>query len=181
MHISRHALSLKLVLVFRQAIGDKRKPSMSAVACTNVLGTASDIIIPRTPSSPDIFSSECTLSNKTYLRRLYMKLCDAQRLLLGASEMQSLSLLKQETGAVRYLPDKTILRVDVSLVDGRGRLWSVQYECVLCRGQRHSRLKGGWAKLCQANKFSVGDKIQFRRSPFDDRTTVTKVDKIART
>ena len=68
---------------------------MSAVACANVLGTASDIIISRTSSSSDIFSSECTLSNKTYLRRLYMKLCDAKRLLLGASEMQYLSLLKK--------------------------------------------------------------------------------------
>jgi hypothetical protein len=149
---------------------------MSAVACANVLGTASDIIISRTSSSPDIFSSECMLSNKTYLRRLYMKLGDAKRLLLGASETQSLSLLKQETGAVRYMPDKTILCVDVSLVDGHGRSWSVQYECVLCRGQRHSRLKGGWTKLCKANKFSVGDKIQFRRSSFDHRTTVMKVD-----
>jgi hypothetical protein len=79
------------------------------------------------------------------------------------------------------MPDKTILRVDVFLVDGRGRVWSVQYEYVLCGGQRHSRLKGGWTKLWQANKFSVGDKIQFRRSSFDDATIVLKVDKIART
>ena len=71
---------------------------------------------------------------------------------------------------MRYMPDKTILRVAVPLVDVLGRSWSVQYECVL----RHSRLKEEWPELCEANKFSVGDKIQFRRSPFDGSITVRK-------
>ena len=153
---------------------------MSMAACTAHLGAESDKIISRTPSSHNLVnSSERTLSNKTYLRRLHIKLKDAQRLFYGAPESRSLSLLQQETGSARYRPDKTILRMEVYLMDARGRLWPVQYECVRHGGQRHSRLKVGWTKLCRANKFSVGDKIQFQRSSCDEtRIPLVKVDRI---
>ena len=124
------------------------------------------------------FSSERTLSNKTYLRRLHIKFKDAQRLFSCAPEMQQSSLFDQEMGAARYLPDKTVVRTEVSLLDALGRYWPVQYECVLHGGQRHSRLKRGWAKLCRANSFSTGDKIQFRTFTTRDSLTMIKVDKI---
>jgi hypothetical protein len=156
---------------------------MSMVACVAHLGTESDKIMSRTPSSHNlVYSSERTLSNKTYLRRLHIKLNDAQRLFFGAPESRSLSLLQQETGSARYMPDKTILRTEVYLIDGRDRLWPVQYECVRHGGQRHSRLKAGWTKLCHANKFSVGDKIQFQRSFSDENgIPVVKVYRITST
>jgi hypothetical protein len=154
---------------------------MSMAACTAHLGTESDRIISRSLSSHNlVHSSERTLSNKTYLRRLHIKLKNAQRLFFGAPESQSLSLLQQETGSARYMPNRTFLRMEVYLIDGRGKLWPVQYECVRHGGQRHSRLKVGWTKLCQANKFSVGDKIQFQRSFCDEnRIPVVKVERIA--
>ena len=131
---------------------EAREFSMSVAACTAHLGAESDRIISRAPSAPNlVHSSERTLTNKTYLRRLHIKVKDAQRLFFGAPESRYLSLLQQETGSARYMPDKTILQKEVYLIDGRGRLWPVQYECVRHVGQRHSRLKVGWTKLCQAN------------------------------
>jgi len=133
-----------------------------------------------TPSLHETYSSLRTLSNKTYLRRVYIKISDAQRLFFGAPETLFLpALFMQEPGAARYAPNKTILRTVVSLLDAEGRLWPVQYECVLQGGQRHSRLKSGWMKVCRANHFTVGDRIRFQRLTLRDRTSVIKVDKIA--
>jgi B3 DNA binding domain len=76
------------------------------------------------------------------------------------------------------MPDKTFVRTEISLLDSRGRLWPVQYECILRGGQRHSRLKHGWAKLCHANNFSVGDRIKFQSIGLIDKATVIRVDKV---
>ena len=116
-------------------------------------------------STPSCYNSnfylERTLSNTTYLRRLHIKFQDAQRLFFGSAI--SPSLFQNETGAMRYLPDKTILRTEVLLLDARGKIWMMQYECVLRHGQRHSRIKGGWNRMCQCNNLTVGDKIRFQR------------------
>ena len=138
---------------------------------------------PSTSSTPSLhrsYSSSRTLSNKTYLRRVHIKISDAQRIFFGAPELLSSPFLfTQEPGAARHSPEKAIARTIVSLLDANGRLWPVQYDCVLHGGQRHSRLKSRWTKLCQANHFNVGDRIQFQRLTFCDRTSIVKVDKIA--
>jgi len=119
------------------------------------------------------YSLSRTLSNKTYLRRVHIKISDAQRLFFAVPEFRSSApLFTEELGAARYAPDKILARNSVSLLDGEGRLWPVQYECVLRGGQRHSRLKSGWTKLCRANHFGVGDRIQFQRHTLRDKSCV---------
>ena len=100
-----------------------------------------------------------TLSSSTYLRRLHIKIDDAKHLFIGTGAQQAFKV----HGAARYLPDRAFLKQALFLVDDSDRVWTVQYECVLRGGQRHSRVNKGWSSFCSANGLKVGDKISLKR------------------
>jgi len=181
--IHRTKSSALASIQLRALIAGKHKhriPNMSAFACSAAPQTASAPSTSSNPSLNRIYSSERIISNKTYLRRLHINFRDAKILFFGASEWRSSSSMSksQEVGAARYLPDETVAHTEVYLIDDLGRLWPVQYECVLRGGQRHSRLKFGWSKLCRANCFSVADRIQFHRFAHLDRRITINVCKV---
>lgn len=182
LHYCSHTSNKKLCSRLNPTAGKHkhRIPNMSAFACSAAPQTASAPSTSSNPSLNRIYSSERIISNKIYLRRLHINFRDAKILFFGASEWRSSSSMSksQEVGAARYLPDETIAHTEVYLIDDLGRLWPVQYECVLRGGQRHSRLKFGWSKLCRANCFSVADRIQFHRFAHLDRRITINVCKV---
>ena len=49
------------------------------------------------------------------------------------------------------------------MLDERDREWLITYESLCSAGQRHTRFSAGWAALCKANDFKVGETIVFSR------------------
>jgi hypothetical protein len=49
------------------------------------------------------------------------------------------------------------------VLDKRDREWLITYESLCSAGQRHTRFAAGWATLCKANDFKVGETIVFSR------------------
>jgi hypothetical protein len=50
-----------------------------------------------------------------------------------------------------------LFREWISLVDGEGATWRVQYEGVSCRAQKHLRLTSGWRDYVRAHSIAVGE------------------------
>ena len=62
-----------------------------------------------------------------------------------------------------YKPNTVIFRRRVRMLDEREREWTITYESLCSAGQRHTRFSAGWAAMCKANEFKVGDTIVFSR------------------
>jgi len=60
-------------------------------------------------------------------------------------------------------PNTVIFRRRVRMLDEQDREWLITYESLCSAGQRHTRCSAGWAALCKANDFRVGDTIVFSR------------------
>ena len=60
-------------------------------------------------------------------------------------------------------PNTVIFRRRVRMLDEQDREWLVTYESLCSAGQRHTRFSAGWATLCKANDFKVGETIVFSR------------------
>lgn len=62
-----------------------------------------------------------------------------------------------------HKPNTVIFRRRVRMLDEREREWVITYESLCSAGQRHTRFSAGWAAMCKANEFKVGDTIVFSR------------------
>lgn len=60
-------------------------------------------------------------------------------------------------------PNTVIFRRRLRLLDEQDREWLITYESLCSAGQRHTRFSAGWAALCKANDFKVGETIVFSR------------------
>jgi len=60
-------------------------------------------------------------------------------------------------------PNTVIFRRRMRVLDNEDREWLISYESLCSAGQRHTRFSAGWAALCKANDFRVGDTIVFSR------------------
>jgi len=60
-------------------------------------------------------------------------------------------------------PNTVIFRRRVRVLDERDREWLITSESLCSAGQRHTRFSAGWATLCKANDFKVGETILFSR------------------
>ena len=60
-------------------------------------------------------------------------------------------------------PNTVIFRRRVRMLDEQDREWLITYESLCSAGQRHTRFSAGWAALCKANDFKVGETIVFSR------------------
>ena len=49
------------------------------------------------------------------------------------------------------------------MLDEQDREWLITYESLCSAGQKHTRLSAGWAALCKANAFKVGETLVFSR------------------
>ena len=49
------------------------------------------------------------------------------------------------------------------MLDERDREWLITSESLCSAGQRHTRFSAGWATLCKANVFKVGETLVFSR------------------
>ena len=47
------------------------------------------------------------------------------------------------------------------MLDEQDREWLITYGSLCSAGQRHTRFSAGWAALCKANDFKVGETIVF--------------------
>ena len=60
-------------------------------------------------------------------------------------------------------PNTVIFRRRLRVLDEQDREWLITYESLCSAGQRHTRFSAGWAALCKANDFKVGEAIVFSR------------------
>ena len=60
-------------------------------------------------------------------------------------------------------PNTVIFRRRVRMLDEQDREWLITYESLCSAGHRHTRFSAGWATLCKANDFKVGETIVFSR------------------
>lgn len=91
--------------------------------------------------------------------------CDAERVptsnstQTGTKDTDSTSTIISAS----YRPNAVLFRRKIRVLDEREREWSITYESLCSSGQRHTRLSAGWAALCKANGFKIGDTIEFSR------------------
>jgi len=67
------------------------------------------------------------------------------------------------TSPTRHNNNTVVFRRKVRMLDEREREWIITYESLHSAGQRHTRFSAGWAALCRANEFKVGETITFAR------------------
>jgi len=150
----------------------------------------------RIPSPPS--NSHRTLSSSTYLHRVHVNAAMSSNLLPdyaigmrvdGSSPRDVEEIRKSSIAATAaatattatkgsysnslmptcYKPNTVIFRRRVRMLDEREREWVITYESLCSAGQRHTRFSAGWAAMCKANEFRVGDTIVFSR--WGDRET----------
>lgn len=99
-----------------------------------------------------------TITNSTYLRRLYLPADQALSIIPGDANLE-LDLVSNKR---RSCTRNKITSHDVTLVTCDGRCWVVTFEfTVSTLGQRHFRLVDGWARFCRDNGVCVDDEIIF--------------------
>lgn len=131
-----------------------------------------------------IINSRRTLTSSTYLHRVHVNVAMSKNLfpdygsdgrgetspdVEGVPKSSSSQTCTKDTSSTTnmihtcYKPNTVIFRRRVRVLDEREREWTITYESLCSAGQRHTRLSAGWAALCKANEFKVGETIVFAR------------------
>lgn len=105
-----------------------------------------------------------TITNNTYLRRLYLSPVQAVYLIPGIKKGSTPITLSRKHRALVQEGSKNS-RYDVDLVLSDGRRWASAFECVVsANGQLHCRLVNGWSRFCQDNGIAVHDSVVLEAS-----------------
>lgn len=108
-------------------------------------------------NTPQVATHERVITCKTYKKRLNVTQYMADNLLPPQPSLEC----RRSTGVDDGY--EQLFKVNVTLVDPQGTPWPVQYEGVMCCGQRHLRLTCGWADFIRSNEVELGDSISFER------------------
>lgn len=120
-----------------------------------------------------------TITNKTYLRRLYLSPQQASCLFPGIDAGSTqIKLSRKRRALVRKKIKNTTY--DVDLVRSDGRRWASAFECaVSTTGQLHCRLVNGWSRFCRDNGVAVHDIVVLKPSGDNSNEIIVIVERQA--
>lgn len=118
-----------------------------------------------------------TISNDTYLRRVYLSPEQALCLFPGLQPFSATATMARQ---VRASLRSKVTTQDVVLVTRDGRRWSSVFECVVStNGQLHCRLVNGWSQFCKDNGVAVHDSVVLESSSTNSNEIVAIVERKA--
>lgn len=111
-----------------------------------------------------------TITNETYLRKLYLPFRKAKRLLssLECTPMQC---------KTRRNSKKLVQRIIINILNN-DRRWLVAFECALSfNRQIHCRFVEGWSSFCKDNGLCINDAVVFWPSATNDHEIRVQIEK----
>ena len=121
-----------------------------------------------------------TITNNTYLRRLYLSPSQALSLFPGLSAgFAPMTQSRQVRSEIKH--EETAHQV-INLISSDGRHWSSVLECaVSLNGQLHCRLVKGWSQFCRDNGVAVYDSVVFEPATSKTNEIVARIERKGKT
>ena len=116
-----------------------------------------------------------TITNKTYLRRLYFSPEQASCLFAGIKFDLTPFIPSRKR---RTLLKSKEVNYDVELTTCDGQRWTSGFECaVSTNGQLHCRLVKGWSQFCRDNGVAAHDSVVFEPSTSNPNEIVARIER----